>query len=109
MDPGENDTFCISALPPFAFARARTLSRQLQLRFPQTKLMIGVWGFAGDRERALQRFQPYRPAKLVTSLADAVKFVVDADPTIAHNPVPAAPAAPFEEEPPAARNSAVNT
>ena len=75
MQPAENDTFCISALPPFAFARARTLSRELQMRFPQTKVMIGVWGFSGDTERAMQRFQPSPPAKLVTSLADAVKFV----------------------------------
>jgi hypothetical protein len=29
----------------------------------------------------MQRFQPSRPNKLVTSLADAVKFLVDADPT----------------------------
>jgi hypothetical protein len=81
MEPTENDIFCISALPPFAFARARNLSGQLRLRFPRTKMIIGVWGFTGDRERALQRLQPSRPDKLVTSLADAVKFVVDANPT----------------------------
>jgi hypothetical protein len=85
MDPTENDTFCVSALPPFAFARARTLSRQLQLRFPRTKVMIGVWGFTGDTERALQRFQPSHPDKLVTSLADAVKFVVDANKAVVQN------------------------
>jgi predicted PurR-regulated permease PerM len=78
MSPSENDIFCISALPPFAFARARTLSRELQLRFPRTKVIVGVWGFTGDTERALQRFQPSRPAKLVTSLASAVEFVVNA-------------------------------
>jgi hypothetical protein len=82
IDPAENDIFCISALPPFAFARARTLSRQLQRRFPRTKVIIGVWGFTGDTERALQRFHPSRPDKLVTSLADAVKFVDGAKPTI---------------------------
>jgi predicted PurR-regulated permease PerM len=82
MNPAENDTFCISALPPFAFARARTLSRELQLRYPRAKVIAGVWGFAGDTERAMQRFQPSRPAKLVTSLADAVKFVVGIDPAI---------------------------
>ena len=32
----------------------------------------------GDTERALERFQPSCPAKLVTSLAGAVKFVVNA-------------------------------
>jgi methanogenic corrinoid protein MtbC1 len=85
IDPTENDIFCISALPPFAFARARTLSGQLRLRFPRTKMMIGVWGFAGDTETALERFQPSRPDKLVTSLADAVQFIVDANPTIVHH------------------------
>ncbi len=79
MNPAENDTICISALPPFAFARARSLSRELQMRYPRAKVIIGVWGFTGDTERAMQRFQPSRPHKLVTSLADAVKFVVDPD------------------------------
>ena len=86
MNPVDDDLFCISALPPFAFARARTLSRELQMRFPRAKVMIGVWGFTGDTERALQRFQPSRPDKLVTSLADAVKFVVDAGPAMGRKP-----------------------
>jgi predicted PurR-regulated permease PerM len=79
LNPGENDTFCVSALPPFAFARARTLSRELQMRFPRSKVIVGVWGFTGDTERAMQRFQPAQPNKLVTSLAGAVKIVADAD------------------------------
>ncbi|MGH9647227.1 MAG: AI-2E family transporter [Bryobacteraceae bacterium] len=78
LNPAENDTICISALPPFAFARARTVSRELQMRFPKAKVIVGVWGFTGDTERALQRFQPSRPNKLVTSLTDAVKFVAGA-------------------------------
>jgi hypothetical protein len=81
--PDEKDTFFISALPPFAFARARTLVRQLQSRFPRTRLVIGVWGFTGDVEHALQRFQPSRPDKLVTSLADAVKFIATEAPVSA--------------------------
>jgi predicted PurR-regulated permease PerM len=75
VEPDEKDIFFVSALPPFAFARARTLGRHLQSRFPRTKLVVGVWGFTGDMEKALQRFQPLRPDKLVTSLADAVNFV----------------------------------
>jgi hypothetical protein len=86
MDPGEADTFCVSALPPFTFASAIALSRKLRLHFPRTKIMIGVWGFAGDKERALQRFQASRPDKLVTNLAEAVKFVIDADPTRVEEP-----------------------
>jgi predicted PurR-regulated permease PerM len=74
VEPAHGDVFCISALPPFAFARARTLSRLLQVRFPRNKMYIGVWGFTGEIEQALQRFQPKRPEKLLTSLAGAVEF-----------------------------------
>jgi methanogenic corrinoid protein MtbC1 len=91
LDPGELDTFCISALPPFAFARARALTRQLQSRFPRTKVMVGVWGFTGDAESAVTRFESSRPDKLATSLADAVKFVAETSgaPPL-DQPVPAA-------------------
>jgi predicted PurR-regulated permease PerM len=80
VEPEPKDMFCISAVPPFAFARARTLSRLLQVRFPRTKIVIGVWGFTGDTERALQRFQPKRPHRLVTSLADAADFFIGSTP-----------------------------
>ncbi len=84
VNPDENDLFCISSLPPFAFARARTLSRELRSRYPRTKIVIGVWGFAGDKERALQRFQGPRPEKLVTSLSDAVQWIADGQPAAGH-------------------------
>jgi predicted PurR-regulated permease PerM len=74
VEPSENDIFFISSLPPFAFARARTLSRHLRTRYPRTRIVIGVWGFSGDTEKALQRFQTPRPDKVVTSLADAIQF-----------------------------------
>jgi hypothetical protein len=74
VEPAQGDVFCISAVPPFAFARARTLSRLLQVRFPRNKMYIGVWGFTGEIEQALQRFQPKRPEKLLTSLVGAVEF-----------------------------------
>jgi len=74
VEPARSDVFCLSAVPPFAFAHARTLSRLLQVRFPRIRIVIGVWGFNGDTERALQRFQPKRPDKLVTSLGDAIAY-----------------------------------
>jgi len=73
--PTANDVFCISSIPPFAFSHARTLNRQLRAKYPQTKILIGVWGFSGEIERALQRFQPTRPDKLVNSLADALEYL----------------------------------
>jgi predicted PurR-regulated permease PerM len=75
VQPAADDVFCISALPPFAFAHARTLSHQLRERFPGIRIVVGVWGFAGETERAMERFQTPRPDKLVTSLADAIQAV----------------------------------
>ncbi len=77
VEPRDSDMFFISAVPPFAFAGAITLVRQLQLRFPRTRVIVGVWGFSGNTERALQRFQQSQPHCLVTSLARAVQFVAE--------------------------------
>jgi hypothetical protein len=75
LEPSANDVICISALPPFAFSRAKVLSRQLRARFPRTKLVVGVWGFTGDIDTALERFQAPRPDFLVTSLEQAMRAI----------------------------------
>jgi predicted PurR-regulated permease PerM len=67
------DVICLSALPPFAFAQARTSARQLRMKFPNAKVVVGVWGFAGDVQQALDRFeQP--PDRILTSMADAIEY-----------------------------------
>jgi predicted PurR-regulated permease PerM len=83
LEPSIDDVFCISALPPFAFSRAKTLSRQLRMRFPRTKIVVGVWGFGGETERALERFQAPRPDHLVTTLEQAILAIAVA-PTARH-------------------------
>ena len=75
VEPSDNDIFCISAVPPFAFSHARTLNRQLRTKFPHGKILIGVWGFNGDIERAVQRFKPWPPDKFVSSLVDAIAYL----------------------------------
>jgi predicted PurR-regulated permease PerM len=75
VEPVPNDVLCISAVPPFAFSHARTVNRLLRAKFPQARILIGVWGFNGEREGAVKRFQPLPPDKLVTSLADALEYV----------------------------------
>jgi hypothetical protein len=77
VGPADDDILVVSALPPFAFARAKAMCQQLEVRFPRTRLLVGVWGFAGDTGRALQRFQPARPDRLVTSLSDALAATME--------------------------------
>jgi hypothetical protein len=72
----QDDVICISALPPFALSHAKTVCRQLRTHFPRTRIILGVWGFAGDAERALERFQAPRPDCLVTTLEQAVSAVL---------------------------------
>lgn len=75
LDPGPDDVICISALPPYAFAPARTLCKQIRGRFPKIKLVVGVWGFAGDAEKAKARFERNQPDRLLTSLPQALEQI----------------------------------
>jgi predicted PurR-regulated permease PerM len=73
----QDDVICISALPPFALSHAKTVCHQLRTHFPRTRIILGVWGFAGDAERAMERFQAPRPDCLVTSLEQAISAVLE--------------------------------
>jgi predicted PurR-regulated permease PerM len=70
-----DDVICVSALPPFAFANARSLCGQLRARFPKSKMIVGIWGFTGDVAQALQRFDRSKPDALVSSLAQVIERV----------------------------------
>jgi hypothetical protein len=71
----QDDVICISALPPYAFTPARTMCKLIRERFPKVKLVIGVWGFSGDTEKAKARFERTQPDRLLTSLAQAVEQI----------------------------------
>jgi hypothetical protein len=66
---------CISALPPYAFQPARTMCKLIRDRFPKLKLVIGVWGFSGDLEKAKARFDRTQPDRLLTHLAQALEQI----------------------------------
>jgi predicted PurR-regulated permease PerM len=75
VEAGRNDVVCISSLPPYAFAPARALCKQIRERFPKLKVVVCVWGFSGDLEKAGARFERTPPDQLCTSLAAAVEWV----------------------------------
>ena len=79
VEPTGDDLFCISAVPPLAFARARTLDSHLRRKFPKTRIVVAIWGFSGDTNRALKRFQPSRPDGIVTSMASALEWASGKD------------------------------
>jgi len=86
MEAGRSDVVCISALPPYAFAPARAMCKQIRERFPKLKVMVCVWGFSGDVLKAKARFERTQPHRLSTSLAEEVEHVQELV-----GPKPAAP------------------
>jgi hypothetical protein len=75
LDPGQDDVICISALPPYAFAPARMICKQMRGRCTKVKLVASVWGFKGDTEKAKARFERNQPDRLVISLAQALEQI----------------------------------
>jgi predicted PurR-regulated permease PerM len=75
MDAGQGDIACISALPPYAFAPARAMCKQIRERFPKIQVVVCVWGFSGDTHKAKARFERAQPDRLSTSLAEAVEHI----------------------------------
>jgi hypothetical protein len=75
LKPEESDVVCISSLPPYAFAPARAMCKQIRERFPKLKVVVCVWGFSGDLKKAQARFERTPPERLSTSLAQALDHV----------------------------------
>jgi predicted PurR-regulated permease PerM len=75
IEAGRSDVVCISALPPYAFAPARAMCKQIRERFPKLKVVVCVWGFGGDLHKAMTRFERTQPDRLSTSLAEALTHV----------------------------------
>jgi predicted PurR-regulated permease PerM len=75
IEAGPSDVVCISALPPYAFAPARDMCKQIRERFPKLKVVVCVWGFSGDTTKAKARFDRTQPDRLSTSIAEAVEHV----------------------------------
>jgi predicted PurR-regulated permease PerM len=67
------EVVCVSATPPGAMMHARYLCRQLRRRFPTMKLVVGLWEFPGDLNKASQRIGC--GAIVVATLAEAQKEV----------------------------------
>jgi hypothetical protein len=63
------------------------MCKQVRERFPKLKVVVGVWGFSGDTQKANARFERTQPDRLSTSLAQAVEHIEELV-----RPKPAAPA-----------------
>ena len=68
----QSSVVCVSALPPFAATHARYLSKRLRPRFPQLKLVVGLWQETELTTKTQDRLIATGINRLVTSLSEAV-------------------------------------
>ncbi len=68
---GHADIICISAIPPAATAHARYFCKRLRARFPDLKLVVGLWTIQADITKAKQRIGSSEHIHIVRTLAEA--------------------------------------
>lgn len=66
---------CLSALPPFAFARAMNMCRRLSERLPRNRIFAGIWGSSEETDRLKARFSQIDPANVCITLAGMMEQI----------------------------------
>jgi predicted PurR-regulated permease PerM len=70
---------CISAVPPFAFAHARSLALRLRHSLPGNRILVGLWTTNGDKDVLRERFGQARPDFVVATLREALAQIKDCE------------------------------
>jgi predicted PurR-regulated permease PerM len=66
---------CVSALPPFAIDHTRVLYQKLRSKSPKLDVVICLWNFEGDLEKAARRLKMTDVRRLQVSLNGVVEHV----------------------------------
>jgi predicted PurR-regulated permease PerM len=69
------DVACISAVPPHAGSHAAYLAKRLRQRFPQLKIVVGMWSTEGNLDKAGVRFKKLGADEVVSHLPEAVALL----------------------------------
>jgi hypothetical protein len=70
---------CLSALPPYAIAHARTMYRRLRSLHARLPIVIGLWNYAEDVEKAAREISGGEQTRLCLTLAQALQQVATVD------------------------------
>ena len=69
------DIVCISALPPYAVAHAKSVYAKLSAQLPQTGVLLGVWNYPGDLDRLASRIGLSDDHTIATTLSQALSEI----------------------------------
>ena len=67
--------FCISVNPPGSTRQAVYVCKRLRDRFPEARILVGMWGETTAEERRLQRIRHAQVDVIFTSLKEAAKEI----------------------------------
>ena len=65
------DVLVVSALPPFTLTHARSLCRKARRRFPNLKIVLGLWGLTIEIEKIQERLGPGCFDDVITRIGQA--------------------------------------
>ena len=97
VEKSDVDAACISVVSPSTVIQARYLCVKIRARFPQLKIVIGLWGMTQGVTDATRRLRDSGADEVVTTLADAVVQLAKYAPTLAEQMIPAPIPADAEE------------
>ena len=97
VEKSEVDAACVSVVSPSTVIQARYLCVKIRARFPQLKIVIGLWGMTQGVTDATRRLRDSGAHEVVTTLADAVVQLAKYAPTLAEQMIPAPIPADAEE------------
>ncbi len=66
------DLVLLSALPPFARARSRRVYNSVRSRYPDLRIIIGLWNYRDDSVQAAMQISRGEVSEAATTLAEAV-------------------------------------
>jgi predicted PurR-regulated permease PerM len=89
VEKSDVDAACISVVSPSTVIQARYLCVKLRARFPQLKIVIGLWGMTQGVTDATKRLRDSGADEVVTTLGDAVVQLAKYVPTLAEQMIPA--------------------
>jgi predicted PurR-regulated permease PerM len=69
------DIVCVSAMPPAAVTHSRYLCKRINVRFPDLKMVVGLWAYRGDLKKAAARITCGNAVQVVTTLAEAIRQI----------------------------------
>ncbi len=75
IERGTSRLICISVLPPGSTRHALLYCKRVRERFPNARIIVGLWGEPAGDDRRMKRIADVKPDALVTTLATAVKEI----------------------------------